>query len=156
MPTTALPGGAVGAGYQQPVQATGGVPPYSFTFRATGNPPPGLTMQPNGVIAGVPTTPGTYRFSVMVRDAENTVARMEERIRRALARGRMPERDLKDAVHVERVGLWVFETAVLNLQKGDEVAVDTVTTAAGHSRKTYRLRSAPTSAPTSMGAGNGR
>jgi hypothetical protein len=54
-------------------------------------------------------------------DAENTVAAMEEKIRRALARGAVKGRDLKRKVNYQRVGLWVWNTAVDNLIKGGEV-----------------------------------
>jgi Protein of unknown function (DUF3987) len=72
-------------------------------------------------------------------DAENTVARMEEGIRRSLARGSHWERDLKRAVHVERFGLWVWETAIANLTRHGEVLTDNMTTMAGHRRPLYWL-----------------
>jgi hypothetical protein len=87
-------------------------------------------------------------------DAETSVARMEEGIRRALARGPLPERDLKRAVHVERVGLWVFETAVTNLQRADELLVDSKSTLSGQRQKVYRLRTVPTTVTTSNGTPN--
>ncbi len=42
-------------------------------------------------------------------DAESQIAKMEERIRRALKRGPMSTRDLKRAVNYQRYGLWVFD-----------------------------------------------
>jgi hypothetical protein len=52
-------------------------------------------------------------------DADDRVARMEEKIRRVLNnRGPMSERNLKRAVHTERSGLWCFEHAIKNLSKG--------------------------------------
>ena len=100
------------------------------------------------------------RYQLAVRrecdpiDADNTVARMEERLRRVLIRSPHSERDLKIAVHVERTGLWVFETAVENLKRADELAVDVATTVRGHPQRVYRLRSAPTSVPTLVGTDN--
>jgi hypothetical protein len=57
-------------------------------------------------------------------DADNAVARTEERIRRALARGALPRRDLRRRVHADRVGLWIWNTAVDNLKREQEVAHD--------------------------------
>jgi hypothetical protein len=90
-------------------------------------------------------------------DAENTIARVEEGIRRGLARGARSERDLKKLVHVERVGLWAWETAITNLTKAGEVIVQNKPTLAGHHQCIYWLdpdRSVPTSAPTTLGTGN--
>ncbi len=66
--TPALPNAAPGAQYTQVVTATGGMPPYTWT--STGTLPPGLTLSSTtGVISGIPTTAGTYTFSVMVSDS---------------------------------------------------------------------------------------
>jgi hypothetical protein len=55
-------------------------------------------------------------------DADNEVARMEEKIRRVLAgRGDLTERDLKKAVHTERKGVWFYSTAKRNLQSSGEL-----------------------------------
>ncbi len=66
--TTALGPGVVGTGYAQPVQATGGASPYSFSI-TSGSPPPGLTLSTTGVLSGAPSAVGTYRFTVTARDA---------------------------------------------------------------------------------------
>lgn len=71
--TPALPPAAPGAQYTQVITATGGVPPYTFT--STGTLPPGLTLSSTtGVISGIPTTAGTYTFTVMVSDAMGVFA----------------------------------------------------------------------------------
>ena len=57
-------------------------------------------------------------------DAENTIAATEEKIRRALTRGALKGRDLKRRIHVDRVGLWVWNTAVKNLVEAGDVARD--------------------------------
>jgi hypothetical protein len=52
-------------------------------------------------------------------DAESTVARLEETIRRALrTRGPLTRRDLRRGVNADRYGLWMFETALSNLTRG--------------------------------------
>ncbi|MEO8486256.1 MAG: Ig-like domain repeat protein [Betaproteobacteria bacterium] len=49
------------------VEATGGLKPYRFDL-AAGALPPGLALAEDGKIVGAPTTPGTYAFTVRVRD----------------------------------------------------------------------------------------
>lgn len=49
------------------VEATGGLPPYRFEI-TDGALPPGLALSEGGQITGMPTTPGTFPFTVRVRD----------------------------------------------------------------------------------------
>ena len=72
--TTSLPAGAAGAAYAQSLSATGGTPPY--TWNITGALPPGLSLSA-ATIAGTPTTPGTFRFTVRATDANNASASQE-------------------------------------------------------------------------------
>jgi len=55
-------------------------------------------------------------------DADNEVARMEEKIRRKLAEGELKEYELKQKCNASRQGLWVFNTALANLKKAGEIA----------------------------------
>lgn len=58
-------------------------------------------------------------------NAENQIAALEERIRRLLARGALRGRDLKKKLHIERVGIWYWTTAIDNLRnKSREVQWD--------------------------------
>jgi len=57
-------------------------------------------------------------------DAENSVAKMEERIRRSLLQGAKTSRKLKQAVHANRDGLWIYNTALDNLKREQEVYWD--------------------------------
>ena len=57
-------------------------------------------------------------------DADNVVASMEEKIRRALSRGSVKGRELKRKVHYNRTGIWVWNTAIENLKRAKEVAHD--------------------------------
>lgn len=68
-----LPGGAVGALYQAPLTAAGGKPPYTWSV-GSGQLPPGLSLQPSGVIYGTPTAPGSYSMGLQVTDAEGRSA----------------------------------------------------------------------------------
>lgn len=71
-PNITLAGGVVATAYSQPLQVTGGLPPYNFSV--TGELPPGLALNSaTGVISGTPTTPGTYSFSVGVSDTVGSI-----------------------------------------------------------------------------------
>jgi uncharacterized protein (TIGR03437 family) len=63
-----LAAGTVGTSYSQITSATGGTPPYSFSV-LSGNLPPGLTLNPDGTLNGVPGAAGTFSFTVQVLDA---------------------------------------------------------------------------------------
>lgn len=70
--TTSLPNGILNASYPSTaLQATGGVPPFSWTLQtALSTFPTGLTLNPNGSITGTPTAAGTFNFTVQVTDSE--------------------------------------------------------------------------------------
>jgi hypothetical protein len=58
-------------------------------------------------------------------DADSGVARLEEKVRRVLkAKGRIGNRDLKRALHVNQVGLWLYNTAINNLTQEKEIGFD--------------------------------
>jgi hypothetical protein len=57
-------------------------------------------------------------------DAENTIAALEERIRRILARGAVKGRELKRRCSYNRVGIWAWNTAVANLIVAGEIERD--------------------------------
>ena len=67
--TSSLPQGAVGAVYQAGFAVSGGTSPYRWT--SNGSVPPGLTVFTSGIIAGVPTTAGSFSFNWVVTDANN-------------------------------------------------------------------------------------
>lgn len=60
-------------------------------------------------------------------DAESSIAALEERVRRALARGAVKGRELKRRLNYQRVGLWVWDTALKNLVRAGEVSRDAKT-----------------------------
>jgi uncharacterized protein (TIGR03437 family) len=64
-----LPGGGVGAAYNQTLTASGGLAPYSFTVSA-GSLPGGLTLSPGGVLSGAPSQVGSFNFSVKATGAD--------------------------------------------------------------------------------------
>jgi len=69
--TTALPGGTTGTAYSQTLQATGGVPAYTWSVSA-GSLPAGLSLSSAGVISGSPsgTFTGTTNFTATATDSQ--------------------------------------------------------------------------------------
>ncbi|MCI0370337.1 MAG: putative Ig domain-containing protein, partial [candidate division NC10 bacterium] len=66
--TTSLPAATVGTAYSQPLAATGGTTPYTWSL-ASGTLPPGLSLSGGGVLSGTPTTAGSFSFTVRVTDS---------------------------------------------------------------------------------------
>ena len=63
-----LPGGTVGAAYNQTISATGGTGTYTFSVTA-GALPAGLTLNPTtGMLSGTPSSAATSAFSVTATD----------------------------------------------------------------------------------------
>ncbi len=72
--TTSLPGGQVGVAYSQFVSATNGQPLFSWSISVPAL-PTGLSIDTNtGEIGGLPTTAGTFPFTVQVTDDLNDTA----------------------------------------------------------------------------------
>ena len=66
--------------YAEPLSASGGTGPYLWSI--AGTLPPGLTLDPtNGVISGLPTTPGLYPFTLVATDAMGAQGSMPTAIR---------------------------------------------------------------------------
>lgn len=62
-----LQDGEVGVPYEFQFTATEGCLPYTFSY-SSGTLPPGLTIQPDGKLVGVPTEAGRFVFWIEVRD----------------------------------------------------------------------------------------
>jgi hypothetical protein len=71
--TGTLPIATVGVPYTYTLQATGGLPPYTYALTA-GSLPAGITLQPDGTISGTPTTPGASSFTATVTDSASATA----------------------------------------------------------------------------------
>jgi hypothetical protein len=69
--TSTLPPGTVGTAYAEPLQATGGVPPYYFALQG-GSLPAGLSVA--SAIAGVPASTGTSGFTVVATDSQKATS----------------------------------------------------------------------------------
>lgn len=71
--TSTLLDSITGQPYTATFDATGGVPPYTWTLVGS-TAPPGLTLSTNGQLSGTPNAPGFYSFTVQVRDAGSRLA----------------------------------------------------------------------------------
>ena len=72
--TSALSNGYVGTCYSQPLAASGGKAPYTWS-RTSGTLPAGLTLSSDGTIIGTPTTAATGKsITFQVKDANNKTA----------------------------------------------------------------------------------
>ena len=69
--TSGLPVGTVEVPYFHPIIAIGGIPPYDWEV-IDGSLPDGLTLTPDGLLSGTPTTDGDFDFSVQVTDSGAT------------------------------------------------------------------------------------
>lgn len=59
--------------YDVTLNASGGIPPYTFSLDGTSNPLPlGLLLSPTGVISGTPTLEGDYTITARVEDSVAT------------------------------------------------------------------------------------
>lgn len=67
--STSLPNGDVGTPYSQALVAEGGTKHYHWSLAQGSNPlPNGIVLHGTGLIDGIPTTTGTYNFTVQVVD----------------------------------------------------------------------------------------
>lgn len=69
--TSSLPGAVAGAAYSAQVQATGGLPPYTWSAKGL---PPGLSMSEAGRISGTPLLRNSYAITVTVADRNKASA----------------------------------------------------------------------------------
>ena len=71
--TSVLPAATKGVGFNQPLSATGGKPPYTWTVTA-GALPGGVTLAATGIISGTPAVTGSFSFTVTATDSESRAA----------------------------------------------------------------------------------
>ncbi|SET78974.1 Putative Ig domain-containing protein [Natronincola peptidivorans] len=64
------PEGTVGSTYSHSFKATGGRQPYSYKVSA-GSLPEGLKLDENGILRGIPTAEGSYKYTIIVTDSNN-------------------------------------------------------------------------------------
>ncbi len=69
--TNSPPFGTEGISYSFQFQASGGTSPYTYTCQSPCGVPSGLTLNPSGLLNGIPTTSGTFPFFVVASDSSN-------------------------------------------------------------------------------------
>ncbi len=62
-----LPDGLINQAYNQTITASGGASPYTFAV-TSGTLPPGLALDPSGLLSGTPTMAGTFNFTITATD----------------------------------------------------------------------------------------
>jgi mono/diheme cytochrome c family protein len=67
--TSTLPNGAIGTAYSQTLSASGGAPPYTWSY--SGTLPPGTGMTSAGTITGTPSASGTFTITARVADSKS-------------------------------------------------------------------------------------
>jgi hypothetical protein len=71
--TGSLPGGTVGSTYpSSALQASGGVPPYTWALASGSTLPAGLNLSAGGAISGTPAAAGSYPLTFVVTDSFTT------------------------------------------------------------------------------------
>jgi len=73
VPPASLPSGTQGVSYSQPLNANGGIPPYTWTVSG-GALPPGLNLSSSGIASGFPSTTGNFTFTAQAMDAGGSTA----------------------------------------------------------------------------------
>lgn len=71
LPNSSLPDGSVGVAYSQNLQATGGIPPYTWSLPQGSALPTGLSLASSGAVSGTPTAAGNLNFVAQVADSGN-------------------------------------------------------------------------------------
>ena len=63
-----LPDTLTGTPLSQTLAASGGTPPFTWSV-AIGSLPPGVALSPSGSLTGLPSTPGTFNFTLRIDDS---------------------------------------------------------------------------------------
>lgn len=115
-------GAVVGQSFSLPVTVTGGIMPYTWSL-ADGKLPPGLRLQPHkGAVVGVPTTTGTYHFTIAVTDSSIPQLQLKREFNIQVIEGLAL--DWKDAPAV--LGNKIGGSAVVTNQTGDDFVVTVI------------------------------
>ncbi len=118
-------GAFVGQAYTLPLTVTGGITPYTWSVVA-GELPAGLRVQPHkGNVTGTPTTPGTYHFTVSVRDSSIPQLELRRDFNIQVIEGITIQWQDAPAVHGNKVS----GSAVVSNQTGEEFVLTVVVVA---------------------------
>ena len=98
----ALPAMDAGVEFHMLLHATGGVPPYVWSV-AGGDVPEGVTLTPEGLLAGRPATPGTFTFTLKVEDSGHPAHTITKDFRAVVAASMLLEWLQPPKVHDNRI-----------------------------------------------------
>jgi hypothetical protein len=98
----ALPAMDAGVEFHTLLHATGGVPPYVWSV-ASGDLPEGVTLTPEGLLAGRPAAPGTFTFTLKVEDSGHPAHTITKDFRAVVAASMLLEWLQPPKVHDNRI-----------------------------------------------------
>ena len=98
----ALPALDAGVEFHMLLHATGGVPPYVWSV-AIGDLPEGVTLTPEGLLAGRPAKPGTFTFTLKVEDSGHPAHTINKEVRALVAASMLLEWLQPPKVHDNRI-----------------------------------------------------
>ena len=125
MTTTSLPPVTAGTFARLRLEVKGGGEPLTWKV-AEGKLPPGLQFKPaGGSISGVPTTPGTYRFSVSVTDVSVPEMRVQREFTLVVTAALGIEWKQLPAVHGDRI----YGSVVVNNYTGRDFTLTVIVVA---------------------------
>lgn len=115
-------GAVVGQEYSLPLTVTGGIMPYTWSL-AEGQLPPGLRLQAHkGTVVGMPSTTGTYHFTIAVRDSSIPQLQLKREFNIQVIEGLALEWKDAPAAHGNKVS----GSAVVTNQTGDEFVLTVI------------------------------
>src|ERR1700675_2589253 len=97
-----LPAIVAGVEFHVLLHATGGAPPYVWSV-ASGDLPEGVTLSPEGLLAGRPTKPGTFTFTLKVEDSGHPAHTINKEVRALVAASMLLEWLQPPKVHDNRI-----------------------------------------------------
>src|SRR6202165_3772232 len=98
----ALPALDAGVEFHMLLHATGGVPPYVWSV-ASGDLPEGVTLTPEGLLAGRPARPGPFTFTLKVEDSGHPAHTINKEVRALVAASMLLEWLQPPKVHDNRI-----------------------------------------------------
>jgi Putative Ig domain len=98
----ALPAMDAGVEFHTLLHATGGVPPYVWSV-TSGDLPEGVTLTPEGLLAGRPAAPGTFTFTLKVEDSGHPAHTITKDFRAVVAASMLLEWLQPPKVHDNRI-----------------------------------------------------